>query len=130
MLLYLKRIIMEKPITRQAHGAIDYAYAALVPFLPEIAGFKKEKKAALLCRALGGGAFAYSALTKAEWGLYKLLPFKAHLIVDLSVSLFAVGAPWILGFADNKKARNAVIAVGLAGLTASLLTENKEIGEY
>jgi hypothetical protein len=118
---------MKKPITRQAHGAIDYAYAALVPFIPEIARFKKEKKATLLCRALGGGAFAYSALTKAEWGLYKILPFKAHLVVDLSVSLFAIGAPWLFGFSNNKAARNAVVAIGLAGLSASLLTEDQEM---
>lgn len=118
---------MKKPISRQVHGAIDYTYAALVPLMPEIAGFKDEEKAALLCRVLGGGAFAYSALTKAEWGLYKVLPFKAHLLVDLSVSLFAIGAPWLLGFAGNKRARNAIVAIGAAGLLASLLTENEEM---
>ena len=118
---------MNKPISRQAHGAIDYTYAALVPFIPEMAGFKHEEKASLLCRVLGGGAFAYSALTKAEWGLYKVLPFKTHLVVDMSVSLFAIGAPWLLGFAGNKRARNAVVAIGAAGLVASLLTEREEI---
>lgn len=120
---------MEKPISRQAHGAIDYAYAALVPFLPEIASYKKVKSAALLSRMLGGGALAYSALTKAEWGLYKVLPFKAHLAVDLSVSLFAIASPWLLGFSGNKQARNALVAVGVSGLMASLLTENEEMDQ-
>ena len=116
---------MNKPISRELHGAIDYAYAALVPFIPKIAGFSDEEKANLLCKLLGGGALTYTALTKAEWGLIKLLPFKTHLMIDLSVSLMAIGAPWLLGFSDNKKARNAVIAIGAAGLMASLLTENK-----
>ncbi|MFD0794833.1 hypothetical protein ACFQZX_14495 [Mucilaginibacter litoreus] len=118
---------MEKPISRQAHGAIDYAYAALVPFIPELAGFTKEEKANLLCKALGGGALAYTAITKAEWGLCKILPFKAHLLIDLSVSIFAAASPWVLGFADNKRARNAAFAIGLAGISASLLTDDKEL---
>jgi len=118
---------MEKPISRQAHGAIDYAYAALVPFIPEIAKFDNEEKATLLCRLLGGGALAYTALTRAEWGLYRVLPYKAHLAIDLSVSLFALASPWLLGFSSNKRARNAVLAIGAAGLTASLLSETKEM---
>ena len=118
---------MNKPVSRQLHGAIDYAYAALVPFIPEIAGFNKEEKANLLCKLLGGGALTYTALTKAEWGLVKLLPFKTHLIIDTSVSLLAIGAPWLLGFSGNKKARNAVVAIGAAGLLASLLTRNENM---
>jgi len=116
---------MQKPISRKAHGAIDYAYAALVSHLPEVAGFKDEKKAALLCHLLGSGAFAYTALTKAEWGIVKVIPFKAHLLIDLTASLFTLGAPWLLGFAGNKKVRNIVLAVGAAGVVASLLTETE-----
>jgi hypothetical protein len=123
--LFIKNHFMKRPITRQAHGAIDYAYAALVPFIPEIAGFTDEEKATLLCRVLGGGAFVYTALTKAEWGIVKVLPFKSHLLIDASVSLLAIGAPWLLGFSNNKRARNAVIAIGIAGLTASLFTKRK-----
>jgi hypothetical protein len=126
-MVVLKIDVMKKPVSRQLHGAIDYAYAALVPFIPEIAGFSEEEKANLLCKVLGGGALAYTALTKAEWGLIKVLPFKTHLIVDASVSLLAIGAPWLLGFSGNKKARNAVMAIGAAGLLASLLTENKNM---
>jgi hypothetical protein len=116
---------MKKPITRQAHGAIDYAYAALVPFLPQLVGFDDEEKADILCKVLGGGAFTYTGLTKAEWGLIKVLPFKAHLVVDTSVSILAIAAPWLLGFANNKRARNTVIAIGAVGLVASLLTKRK-----
>ncbi|WP_143822874.1 hypothetical protein [Mucilaginibacter sp. MD40] len=94
--------------------------------MPELADFDKDEKARVLCRLLGGGALAYTALTKAEWGLIKLLPFKAHLAIDLTVSIFAAASPWLLGFSKNKQARNTLLAVGLAGLSASLLTENKE----
>lgn len=118
---------MEKPISRQAHGAIDYAYGVVVAALPELVGFKEEKSATNLCRVLAGGALTYSLLTKAEWGAVKVLPFKKHLLIDFTTSLFAIGAPWLLGFASNTKARNSILAVGLAGLTASLLTENENM---
>jgi hypothetical protein len=114
---------MWKPITKEAHGAIDYAYAFLVPMLPEMAGFEKNESARLLCRALGGGALTYSLLTKARWGLIRVLPFKGHLIIDFSVSCLAIAAPWLFGFSRNAAARNALVATGLSGLAASLLTE-------
>jgi hypothetical protein len=118
---------MKKPVSRQLHGAIDYAYAAIVPFIPEMAGFSDQEKATLLCRLLGGGALTYTMLTKAEWGVIKLLPFKTHLMIDLSVSIMAIGAPWLLGFSGKRKARNAVIAIGVTGLIASLFSENKNM---
>jgi len=118
---------MEKPISRQAHGIIDYAYGAVVAALPELAGFQKEKNAATLCRTLAGGALTYSLLTKAEWGAVKAIPFKTHLLIDSTTSLFALAAPWLLGFSHNKRARNAILAVGLVGLATSLLTERKEM---
>ncbi|WP_158828039.1 hypothetical protein [Mucilaginibacter lacusdianchii] len=121
---------MQKPISRQAHGIADYGYALLVSALPELVGFKEEEKATILCRALGSGALAYSLFTKAEWGIIRTIPFKAHLLMDFSANLFALGSPWILGFSKNKKARNAVMAAALSGLLVSLLTENDEMDEW
>ena len=118
---------MEKPISRQVHGIIDYAYGAAVAALPEMAGFKEEKTAATLCRALAGGALAYSLLTKAEWGAAKVIPFKTHLMIDSTTSIFALAAPRLLGFSHNTRARNSVVIAGLVGLAASLLTEREEM---
>lgn len=118
---------MKKPITRRQHGAIDYAYGAIVALLPELVKFKDAKTPTTLCRTLATGAFAYSLLTKAEWGVAKVIPFKTHLTIDFTTSLFAIGAPWLLGFSGNTKALNTLIGVGLAGLTASLLTQREEM---
>ncbi len=117
---------MNKPISKNLHGLIDYTYAAIVPLMPELAGFRKQKQAKMLCRSLGAGALTYTLLTKARWGLVPLLPFKAHLAIDFSVSCFALAAPWLLGFAQKNAARNALMAVGALGVAASLLTDPKE----
>jgi hypothetical protein len=121
---------MQKPISRQAHGIADFGYALLVSALPELAGFKDEEKAKVLCRALGGGALAYSLFTKAEWGVIRTIPFKAHLMIDFTSNLFALGSPWLLGFSKNKKARNAIVAAALTGLLVSVLTETDEMDEW
>jgi hypothetical protein len=117
---------MNKPISKNVHGFIDYGYALIVPLLPEIVGFKKQKAANVLCRSLGAGALTYTALTKARWGLFPLLPFKKHLLIDFSVSCFALAAPWLLGFSHKRSATAAVMITGAVGLVASLLTDPVE----
>jgi hypothetical protein len=117
---------MSKVISKNFHGVIDYSYALIVPLLPEIIGFKKQQPASALCRSLGAGAFAYTVFTKARWGLFPVLTFKKHLLIDFSASCFALAAPWLLGFAHKKSATAAVLATGVLGLAASLLTEPLE----
>ncbi|MGI4022432.1 MAG: SPW repeat domain-containing protein [Janthinobacterium lividum] len=118
---------MKKPISRKVHGGADYAYAALTAALPELVGFEGEEKAKLLARIISGGTFAYTLLTHAEWGLLKVIPFKIHLITDFTAGVFAISAPWIFKFAENKKARNTFLALGLTSVVASLLTQPEEM---
>jgi hypothetical protein len=124
--IFSNREIMNKPITKDIHGIIDYSYAAIVPLLPELIGFKKQHAAKSICRALGAGALSYTLVTDARWAPIHWLPFKTHLVIDVSVSLIALATPWLLGFNQHSAARNTVVAIGLAGLAASLFTEPVE----
>jgi hypothetical protein len=117
---------MHRPISKNIHGLIDYSYALIVPLLPEIIGFKRQKSAGLLCRSLGAGALVYTMLTKARWGLIPLLPFKKHLLIDFSVSWLAMTAPWLLGLSKKRAATTTLVITGAVGLAASLLTEPLE----
>ena len=117
---------MWKPLSKNSHGFIDYAYALTLPLLAEMVGFNKNKTAKTLCRTLGAVALSYSLLTKARWGLIKILPFKTHLAIDLTISCFSITAPWLLGFSGDKDARNALIISGVLGLTATLLTDAEQ----
>ena len=118
---------MKKPISRKMHGAADYAYAALSAVLSAIAGFEEEEKAKLLCRVISGGTLAYTLLTRAEWGLFKIIPFKTHLAIDFTAGIFTLSAPWLFKFADNKKARNTFLALGITSIVVSLLTQRKDM---
>jgi hypothetical protein len=118
---------MEQPISRKIHGIADYAYAPLMFTAPELMGFKDEKQAATVCRVVGSGVLLATMLTKAEWGVAKLIPFKAHLALDAAVSLCSLAAPWIFGFADNAKARNTFFAMGAVGAVVTSFTKPEEM---
>jgi hypothetical protein len=118
---------MNKPISRQAHGVADYAYAPLMFTAPKIAGFQDETNAVRVCLMIGGGVLAVTMLTKAEWGVFRVVPFKAHLALDVAVSLFSLAAPWLFGFANNKKARNTFIAMGTVGAIVTTFSQPDEM---
>lgn len=109
-------------IKRSQHGIADYAYAPLVWLAPKIAGFELQPQAVLACKAAAVGALTYTLLTDAEWGAAKLLPYKAHLGVDLGIGVLSAAAPWLLGFATNKRARNTLLLMGVVSLTVGILS--------
>jgi hypothetical protein len=116
---------MSKPISRRVHGALDYSAAA-----PALIGFSEDKTPATLSYVLGSGILALTACTRAEWGLVKAIPYKTHLALDVVTALTSLGAPWLLGFSQNKKARNTFLAVGATLLTTGLLSERAEMPKY
>lgn len=118
---------MQKPISRQMHGVMDYAYAALITAAPELFKFKNEDAARILSRVVGGGVALTSLMTRYELGALRVLPFKAHLAADVVVGLGTLTAPWLLGFSDNKRARNTFVALGATSVLAGLLTEPREM---
>lgn len=116
-----------KPISRSLHGVAYYLYVGSVAAAPALLGFTEEKSASTLCRVLSGGALAYTALTRAEWGFLRGIPFKLHRGADFLSDLFSLAAPWLFGFSRNARARNIFIGMGIVGLLASLLTRPEEM---
>lgn len=118
---------MNKPITRVQHGFTDYTYIPLVSSAPHLVGFTENKTATTLCYVLGSTILASSLVTRAEWGVFKVLPYKTHLLLDMVGGLAGLSAPWLFGFAKDKKARNTFLAAGLFGLMAGLLSKPEEM---
>lgn len=83
------------------HGAIDYLTGGALLAAPRLLGLKDEPRAALVLRAAGGGAIAYSLVTDYELGLLRLLPMPAHLALDAASGVFVAASPWLLGFAGK-----------------------------
>ena len=115
-------------LSRKLHGLLtDYPYVVLVFLAPTLVGFSDVAPAVLLCRVLPLAILGASLLTRAEWGLIRVVPFKIHLLLDALVGLFALLSPWLFGFSDHAAARNALIVIGLFGIGAGLFSKPEEM---
>ena len=56
-----------------------------------------------------------------------MIPYKGHLAIDAALGAFALAAPWVFGFAGHRRARNTFLAMGMAGLSAGLLSQPSEM---
>ena len=119
---------MTKPISRRAHGFVDYNYIALVSAAPKLFGFEGDKKAETMCQVQSGAVLLSSFFTRAEWGFVRVMPFRVHLLIDAIASVLALGAPWLFGFSGNARARNAFLAFGMIGLLVGAVTRPDEMG--
>ncbi len=118
---------MSKPISRPFHGVLDYGYAAAIAASPALFHFQDQPAATILCRAAGALTFVTSLCTRYELGLIRVLPFKLHLAADVLTGILALGAPFLLGFADNERARNTFVGFGILALVVAALTQSDEM---
>ncbi len=119
---------MAKPISRPLHGLLtDYPYVLIVGTAPFWLGLARSSTPTTLCFVLAGLILLTSLVTRAEWGLVRVLPYKLHLAGDVLVGLFSLLSPFLFGFADNPTARNAFIVFGLFGIMAGTLSQSNEM---
>jgi hypothetical protein len=118
---------MYQPISRKRHGIADYSYIPSVIAAPNLARFADDTTPARLSRAFAATSLANTFFTRAEWGVVKVLPYKAHLTVDAISGVAALAAPWMFGFSRDRRARNAFLAMGLTTLAVTLLSRPEEM---
>ena len=113
---------MIKGITRNKHGIADYSYVPVTFAAPAIFHFTDEKWASALCRTLSLTALGYSLLTNAPWGAGKLIPYKTHAIIDLSIGVLTLAAPALLPKPLSRRARNTLLVMGITGVVVGILS--------
>lgn len=116
-----------KIISRAVHALLDYSWSAAIAASPKVLGFEDEPKARMLCKSMASLTTMGSLLTRYELGAIKILPFKAHLAVDGLGAILGLASPWILGFSENKKARNAVLTFFIIEAVVVALSQTDEM---
>ena len=106
-------------LSRRAHGALDYIVGIALIAAPKLFNFEGGIEAQIPFY-LGIATIVYSLLTDYEMGLIKVLPFRAHLTLDVMSGLFLAASPWLFGFADRVWVPHVV--VGALELGAVLMT--------
>lgn len=116
-----------KVIPRSVHAFLDYTWSAAFAAAPRTFGFEDEASARALCKAQGTAVAVASALTRYELGTFKLIPYRTHLKLDALGAAVGLASPWLLGFADNKRARNTVLAFFLIEAITVALSQTDEM---
>lgn len=107
-------------IPTKIHGALDYIVAIALLLAPMIFGFQEVGGAAVaIPMVLGAGLLLYSLLTNYEWGVFKVINMRYHLIIDLIAASLLTLSPFIFGFI--KEAPNAWLPHVVVGLAVILV---------
>ncbi len=86
-------------VTRNIHAYLDYPVAFALMILPFALGLGQSSPLAFwLSVATGAAAFVLTVLTDHHLGVWKVLPYKFHLAVDLLVGVTFLLAPGLFGF--------------------------------
>ncbi|EDP71591.1 hypothetical protein FBALC1_03867 [Flavobacteriales bacterium ALC-1] len=88
-----------KFITKRIHAFLDYPVAIALIVLPFILSLGSSHPLALqLSVATGIAAFILTLLTDHHLGIFKVLSYKLHLIVDFAVAIVFIISPFVFGF--------------------------------
>jgi len=112
---------MRKPISPRVHGMIDYGTSAAVAAAPAL--FEVPKAARNLFEGLATGYTGLSSVTDYPLSVKRLVPFKAHGAAELAIAAILPVMPWLLGFADDRAARNMCFGLTALTLVVSALTD-------
>lgn len=111
---------MMKVLNPTTHAVLDYGLAILFLLAPALFGFSGV--AASVSYAVGVVYLAVSLLTQYPLGLFKLIPFPVHGVLESISAAAWIVIPWLFGFAEIPAARNFFILAGIGLLIVAALT--------
>jgi hypothetical protein len=106
-------------IPTRVHGALDFLTAFTLLMLPR--AMKLDSNVSRLLTNAGASTIAYSLLTRYEYGMLKILPFRAHLRLD-KLSAFVFCAAPILLPDEDRDVLSLLVGIGFYELAASQLS--------
>ena len=90
----------ERGMNTRTHGILDYIVGILLIATPWLFGFAQDRAETWIPVLLGAGALLYSLLTDYEFGVWRIIPMRTHLALDVASGLFLAASPWLFDFAD------------------------------
>ena len=114
--------MLAKVIPTRVHGILDYLSGILFLALPRLLNW--DATATNLLTTLGIGVLVYSLLTRYELGLFRLLPMRIHLAIDILATLLLIVAPFVFDLSGDN-ITTSFLALGIFELAATLLTDTE-----
>ena len=86
-------------VTKTIHAWLDYPVALALVALPFLLGLGASHPLALAVSPIVGvAAFVLTVFTDHHLGIFRVLPYRLHLAVDLAVGILFLLLPVLLGF--------------------------------
>ena len=86
-------------ITKKIHAYLDYPVALALIILPFILDLGSSNNIAFyLSISVGIAALALTLFTDHETGVFRILSYRFHLVIDFLVALLFLAAPFIFSF--------------------------------
>ncbi len=108
-------------LSTKIHGVMDYMMSIVLMGSPWLLGFAEARGETWIPVILGTTMLIYSLFTDYEYGAMKVLPMRAHLLIDLVSGVLLAASPWIFGFADYVYLPHLLL--GIAEIGAALVTK-------
>lgn len=102
------------------HGVIDYIfvfYLVIAPLLLKISDFTK-----MITFSIAFVHLLLTLLTNFKLGIFRVVSFKIHGIIELVVSLLLIIIAFFLGYIDGNLARNFYLINGICVFLTWLVT--------
>ena len=88
-----------KFVTKRIHAFLDYPVAIALIVLPFLLGLGTSNSLALTLSVVTGiAAFILTVLTDHHLGVFKVVSYKLHLLVDFTVAIVFILAPFVFSF--------------------------------
>jgi hypothetical protein len=110
------------------HGFLDYPLAVVLIVLPLVLDFD-DGAAKWIAFGLGIGAAVLAVATAWRTSVVHVIPPILHGYTDITVTVALIVLPFIVGFSEHTTALVFYLAVGAAGLVATLATRWPTMGE-
>ena len=112
-----------KMLPRNVHAVTDYLAGITLVAAPWIFGFSQYATPTNVTMAVGVMTLIYSIFTRYESGLVRLIPFPAHMLLDLLSGLLLMASPWIFGFQNIVYLPQVIF--GAFEIGVAILTSNR-----
>jgi hypothetical protein len=115
-------------ISTKAHTVIGLIVGVLLIFASSIFGFTDNMAASMVALWVGIFIIVSELVTTSPYSPLKLVPMKAHIVIDVVTGVFLLLSPWLFSFMDNDQLNQWVphVVVGLLVVGYALLTNTAD----
>jgi hypothetical protein len=85
----------------KAHTVIGLIIGIVLLFAPSLLGFSNNTAATTIAQLVGIFIILSELITTSQFSLLKLIPMRAHIILDYITGAFLALSPWLFGLVNS-----------------------------